>query len=66
ELGRHKSRQDLWVAVHGKVYDLTAFAEDHPGGIEVLVECAGTDATESFDFAGHTAEAIEAMQRFLV
>lgn len=48
------------------VYDLTSFAEDHPGGIDVLTACAGTDATESFDFAGHTAEAIETMQRFLV
>ncbi|KAI0386923.1 cytochrome b5-like heme/steroid binding domain-containing protein [Hypomontagnella monticulosa] len=66
QLSGHNAREDLWIAVHGKVYDLTTFAEDHPGGIEVLKECAGTDATESYDYVGHTRGATRKMQQYLV
>ncbi|KAK4220796.1 cytochrome b5-like heme/steroid binding domain-containing protein [Podospora fimiseda] len=66
DLSQHKTVQDLWVAVHGNVYDLTSFAADHPGGIDILVECAGTDATEPYDYAGHGDDATEAMVKFKV
>ncbi|KAK4160398.1 cytochrome b5-like heme/steroid binding domain-containing protein [Cladorrhinum sp. PSN259] len=66
ELSRHKTTQDLWVSVHGNVYDLTPFAADHPGGIDILVECAGTDASEAFDYAGHGDDATKTMQKFCV
>jgi hypothetical protein len=48
------------------VYDLTAFATDHPGGIEVLEECAGTDGTEPYEYAGHSIEALVTLDRFQV
>ena len=48
------------------VYDLTSFAADHPGGIDILVECAGTDASEPYDYAGHGDDATEAMRKFKV
>jgi cytochrome-b5 reductase len=36
---------------------VTKYLEDHPGGASILVEAAGTDATEAFDGAGHSGEA---------
>ncbi|KAJ4859021.1 cytochrome b5-like heme/Steroid binding domain-containing protein [Trichoderma breve] len=66
QLSKHSSRQDLWVAVNGRVYDLTNFAEDHPGGINVLEECAGTDASEPFEYAGHSTNTVKTMRQFLV
>jgi hypothetical protein len=45
---------------------LTTFASDHPGGIDVLTDTAGTDATESFEYAGHTSDAIATMAKFQV
>ncbi|KAJ4300646.1 hypothetical protein N0V88_003331 [Collariella sp. IMI 366227] len=39
------------------VYDVTKYLEDHPGGVAVLHEVAGTDATEAFEEVGHSAEA---------
>jgi len=39
----------LWAAIHGQVYDLTEFAEEHPAGPEPIFKAAGTDATEMFD-----------------
>ena len=40
--------QDCWVIIHGVVYDVTAFAAEHPGGPELLTEWAGAAATEAF------------------
>lgn len=49
EIEKHKSRDDLWMVVNGKVYDVTPFVDEHPGGEEVLVDCGGQDATTAFE-----------------
>lgn len=28
ELARHKTREDIWIAIHGNVYDVTDFIEE--------------------------------------
>lgn len=28
EISKHKSRDDLWITIHGKVYDVSAFIEE--------------------------------------
>ena len=53
-LATHSSRDDAWIAVHNKVYDVTKWLEDHPGGEEVLLDLAGADATEDFEDIGHS------------
>ena len=40
--------KSIWVVIHDKVYDITNFLDEHPGGEEILIENAGTDSTESF------------------
>ncbi len=35
------------------VYDLTRFAEDHPGGDEILLEFKGKNGTKKFVEVGH-------------
>jgi cytochrome-b5 reductase len=45
---------------------VTKYLEDHPGGAEVLLEAAGTDASEPFDNAGHSEDAFEIMDEFCV
>jgi cytochrome b involved in lipid metabolism len=39
--------------IHGKVYDMTAYVSQHPGGFGVLNEFAGKVADEGFD-GNHT------------
>ena len=41
ELAKHTTSDSLWMAINGKVYDLTNFLDDHPGGDEVLKDTAG-------------------------
>lgn len=48
------------------VYNVTKYLADHPGGADVLVEAAGTDATEAFDNAGHSEDAFDIMETYLI
>lgn len=41
ELKQHASPTDLWVAVNGKVYDLTAYQKVHPGSSLILQHVGG-------------------------
>ena len=49
ELVSHNSARDCWVALHGDVYDLTAYAQRHPGGSSWITNLAGKDGTQSYN-----------------
>ncbi|OZJ01972.1 hypothetical protein BZG36_04989 [Bifiguratus adelaidae] len=66
DVAGHTTRGDIWVSVHGKVYNVTNFLEEHPGGEEVLLDEAGKDATEAFEDVGHSDEARELLKTFYV
>jgi len=57
ELKAHSTRNDLYLLLDGKVYDVSNFINEHPGGDEVLLAEAGKDATEAFEDVGHSDEA---------
>lgn len=54
EMQKHNTAKDCWMAIHGKVYDVTNFLDQHPGGAEVMMEVAGQDATDEFEDIGHS------------
>jgi flavocytochrome c len=58
ELAIHNTKEDCWVAIHGFVYDLTEFADEHPAGADSILRLGGTDGTEEFD-AIHNAGIME-------
>ncbi|KAK8112058.1 L-lactate dehydrogenase (cytochrome) [Apiospora kogelbergensis] len=57
-IARHASPDDCWVVVNGKVYDLTKFAPEHPGGADIVYTWAGKDASEIYN-EFHTPQRIE-------
>ncbi|CEH19425.1 acyl-dehydrogenase [Ceraceosorus bombacis] len=69
DVGKHNKPGDLWIVIDAKVYDLSKFAELHPGGESVLYdeEIAGQDATETF-FGLHLHEVLlrPAYQRLMI
>jgi cytochrome b involved in lipid metabolism len=66
EVAKHNTVDDLWVIYEGNVYDITGFEVDHPGGDEVLTDAAGTDVTDLFKDFGHSVEALEQMQYYIL
>ncbi|XP_037364300.1 cytochrome b5 [Talpa occidentalis] len=66
EIQKHNHSKSTWLILHHKVYDLTKFLEEHPGGEEVLREQAGGDATENFEDVGHSTDAREMSKTFII
>ncbi|XP_067393607.1 cytochrome b5 [Emydura macquarii macquarii] len=66
EIETHNHSQSTWLLLHHRVYDLTKFLEEHPGGEEVLREQAGGDATESFEDVGHSTDARTLSESFII
>jgi len=50
EVAQHGKSDDCWLAIEGKVYDVTTFIDGgkHPGG-EAILEGCGKDATVLFN-----------------
>ncbi|XP_060997900.1 fatty acid desaturase 2-like protein FADS2B [Dama dama] len=48
EIQRHNQETDQWLVINRKVYDVTGWADRHPGGRKVLSHYAGEDATDVF------------------
>ncbi|KAE8365726.1 FMN-dependent dehydrogenase-domain-containing protein [Aspergillus caelatus] len=49
EITQHAQADDIWIVVNGKVYDVTTFAPEHPGGADVIYHFAGRDASEKYN-----------------
>ena len=56
-----------YIVVRNKVYDVTDFLEEHPGGAEIITDInAGDFEQQTFDFdeAEHSEEAMEDLEEF--
>lgn len=62
----HHTPDDLWMIIYNRVYDITSFSKDHPGGVEVLYDCGGADATQAFEDVGHSDQAFTMLGPYLV
>jgi cytochrome b involved in lipid metabolism len=53
------TRDKCYVAIENKVYDVTEFLSQHPGGHAVLLQGGGKNVTEDFNTIRHSANAKE-------
>uniref|UniRef100_A0A7N0R8C6 Cytochrome b5 heme-binding domain-containing protein n=1 Tax=Kalanchoe fedtschenkoi TaxID=63787 RepID=A0A7N0R8C6_KALFE len=63
ELRKHDNADDLWISIQGKVYDVTDWAKEHPGGDVPLLNLAGQDVTDAF-IAYHPGTAWKYLDKF--
>jgi cytochrome b5 len=64
DVKRHNKVGDLWLALDGLIYDLSHY--DHPGGLSILLEHAGRDATNEFERQNHSDDAYVVLKTFLI
>ncbi|KAJ2896122.1 hypothetical protein GGI21_003806 [Coemansia aciculifera] len=49
EIALHNKRNDCWMVIGGKVYNVTHYVEFHPGGKGELMRAAGKDGSALFN-----------------
>ncbi|KAL4364048.1 hypothetical protein GQ457_04G031030 [Hibiscus cannabinus] len=63
ELKQHSKPGDLWISIQGKVYNVSDWAKEHPGGEIPLLNLAGQDVTDAF-IAYHPGTAWKHLDNF--
>ena len=63
EIAAHNNASSCWMILDSKVYDVTKFIPNHPGGDAILRGC-GRDATQMF--SGHPASAKAMKEQFYI
>jgi delta8-fatty-acid desaturase len=48
EVAKHCTKDDAWIIVDERVYDVTRFIDKHPGGVGPMINLAGRDCTDVF------------------
>lgn len=48
EVIKHKTHEDCWIVVKGKVYDVTSWIPKHPGGEMMIMSNGGRESTAPF------------------
>ncbi|ORZ12295.1 acyl-CoA dehydrogenase/oxidase [Absidia repens] len=48
EVKKHSIEGDAWIIIDAEVYNISTFADLHPGGAQILLELAGKDVTDEF------------------
>lgn len=66
EVSKHNKEGDMWLVINQKVYDVSQFASEHPGGVSVFASVAGDDATNGFNSIGHSDSAKEDLNKFYI
>ncbi|OAL40011.1 hypothetical protein AYO20_00924 [Fonsecaea nubica] len=69
EVEQHNNRKSCYVTIGERVFDVTDFIDDHPGGGELILEFGGKDVKkilEDEDSHFHTETAYEILEESLI
>lgn len=69
QVAQHNTRDDVWIILNAdgviKVYDVTSYLDEHPGGDAMLVN-AGGDSTEEFSGPQHPPRVHDMIEDFCI
>lgn len=70
DVARHDTADDCWMAIEGRVYDLTAYIPRHPTATAVIADWCGREATEGMRTKGygrnHSTGAWALLERYAI
>ncbi len=49
QVATHNTQANCWIIISGKIYNVTSFISQHPGGASAIISRCGTDATTVFN-----------------
>ncbi|KAK0185061.1 FMN-dependent dehydrogenase-domain-containing protein [Armillaria mellea] len=58
QVAEHTTASSCWVIIKDRVYDVTDFLSEHPGGAQIILKYAGKDATLAYEPI-HPPDALE-------
>ena len=61
DVRKHNKKDDCWLIINRKVYDLTGFLKFHPPGGQSILNYGGTDASQVFQ-AVHDVEMLDRLK----
>ena len=62
----HAAHGTVLLYIEGHVYDVSTFLGEHPGDEQLLLAAIGRDATEAFQYVGHSTYACRLLQTLAV
>ncbi|ESQ29420.1 hypothetical protein EUTSA_v10023761mg [Eutrema salsugineum] len=65
EVALHNKRDDCWIIIKDKVYDVTSYVEEHPGG-DAILDHAGDDSTDGFFGPQHATRVFDMIEDFYI
>ncbi|AAB71978.1 Putative Cytochrome B5 [Arabidopsis thaliana] len=65
EVAVHNKRNDCWIIIKDKVYDITSYVEEHPGG-DAILDHAGDDSTDGFFGPQHATRVFDMIEDFYI
>lgn len=65
EVARHGQRDDAWIIVDGKVYDVTEYVDIHPGD-DAILNYVGGDSSKGFHGPQHPASVWDVIREFYI
>lgn len=70
QVAEHASASDCWMAVEGKVYDVSTYVPQHPAPLSVITPWCGKDAVEGMRTKGygrdHSPAGWTLLEQFLI
>lgn len=69
EVAKHNTVKDCYMAIGGKVYDLSGYASQHPAGENTITDYCGKEASEAFATkggkgGGHSSKAANELTKY--